>query len=100
MKLLTKQVRRRLPRLYETEAQEDPIAVVRFFAPDSSWVWYATEFDGEDVFFGLVRGLVEELGYFRLSDLRCAKGPLGLFIERDKWFEPTPLSKLSGRRAA
>jgi len=35
-----------------------------------------------------------EFGDFRLSELQAARGPLGLPIERDLYFEPTPLSKL------
>ena len=53
-----------------------------------------TEFDGEDLFFGLVDGFEKELGYFSLSELASVKGACGIGIERDKWFDPTPLSKL------
>lgn len=42
-------------------------AQVKFFTLDSNWTWYASEFDGEDVFFGLVSGFEVELGYFTLS---------------------------------
>ena len=89
MKLLTKELREALPPLYTNENEEDPKAVVKFFTPFSSWTWYATEFDGDDTFFGLVDGLDKELGYFSLSELES----LGPKIERDKWFKPTPLSK-------
>ena len=78
-----------------TEA--DPIGFVKFFTPDSNWTWYATEGseeDGDFVFFGYVCGFENEFGYFRLSELQEARGPLGLAIERDLYFEPTPLSKL------
>jgi len=34
---------------------------VSSFTPDSSWTWYAMEFDGVDTFFGLVNGFEEEL---------------------------------------
>ncbi len=44
------------------------------------------------MFFGLVVGFEEELGYFRLSELTQAHGPLGLPIERDLHFQPTRLS--------
>jgi hypothetical protein len=41
-----------------------------------------------------------EWGYFVLSELQAAKGPLGLPIERDLYFKPTPMSRLlaSGHR--
>ena len=96
MELLTSEIKAQLPLLYTTENEPDPTARVKFFTPDSSWTWYATEFDGEDLFFGLVQGHCEELGYFSLSELQSVKGPMGLPIERDLYFEPTALSKLRG----
>ncbi len=85
----------RLPRLRATEGQADPIAQVKYFTPDSSWTWYALEFDPEEeLFFGLVQGFAEEFGSFTLEELRVARGPLGLRIERDLSFRPTPVSRL------
>ncbi len=93
MQLLTKELREKLPPLGATERVDDPMALVKFFTPDSSWTWFATEFDGKDLFFGAVFGFEFELGYFRLSELEQTTGPLGLHIERDLYFKPTPLSK-------
>jgi hypothetical protein len=42
MKLLTKEIRQQLPRLYATENEEDPIVHVKFFSPWLNWTWYAT----------------------------------------------------------
>lgn len=96
--LLTEQIRKKLPRLYECEIQGlNAVAQVKFFTPDSSWTWYATEFDGEDVFFGLVVGHEAELGYFSLSELLSIRGPLGLPIERDLYYVPKPLKELMNR---
>jgi hypothetical protein len=93
--LLTKEIREELPKLYSQEEKGvEAQAVVKFFTPDSNWTWYATEFDGEDLFFGLVVGFETELGYFSLSELEGVKGPLGLPIERDLHFEPTCLRQL------
>jgi hypothetical protein len=95
MKLLTKAILKRLPPLYSTEEQGlNAVAQVKFFTPDSSWTWYATEFDGKDTFFGLADGFEKELGYFSLSELQSVRGKLGLPVERDKFFEPTPLKEL------
>ena len=93
--LLPKEIREKLPPLYANEeiglaAQ----ALVKFFTPDSNWTWYGSEFDGKDTFFGLVSGFEVELGYFFLSELESARGPLGLPIERDLHFEPKTLEKL------
>ncbi len=87
-------VRKQLPALYSTEHEPDPLMRVKFFTPDSGWTWYASEFDGEDIFFGYVVGLDQELGYFSLSELQAATGPFGLHIERDIHFEPTCLSEI------
>lgn len=95
MKLLTKKNIKDLPPLYSGEEQGlYAPAVVKFFTPDSNWTWYASEFDGKDLFFGLVSGHETELGYFSLSELAKARGPWGLPIERDRYFDPTPLAEL------
>ena len=95
MHLLTKAIRRKLPPLYVNESKgTEALAIVKFFTLDSSWTWYASEFDGDDLFFGLAVGVEPELGYFRLSELQTVRGKLGLPVERDRYFEPTPLREL------
>lgn len=123
-KLLTKETMRKLPALYAQEDKGgDAVVYLKFFTPDSSWTWYATEgnavvqeqVNGEyctvtmplrqwlqrkdgvlrDVeFFGLVDGQCKELGYFTLRELREARGPLGLAIERDAWWRPQTLREV------
>jgi len=97
MQLMTEEIKKTLPQLYSTEQEKDPIARVKFFTPWTNWTWYATEFDGDDIFFGLVDGFERELGYFALSELETVTGPAGLRIERDLYFTPTPLSQLPAR---
>ncbi|NMC64137.1 MAG: DUF2958 domain-containing protein [SAR324 cluster bacterium] len=88
-------IRQSLPELYSQEEQGlNAQAKVKYFTPDSNWTWYATEFDGQDTFFGLVNGFELELGYFTLSELQQACGPKGLPIERDIYFEPKSLQEL------
>jgi hypothetical protein len=95
MKLLTKEILEKLPKLYSQEEKGlEAVAIVKFFTPDSNWTWYATEFDGDDLFFGLVDGFEKEIGYFRLSELQSVKGALGLPIERDMFFKPKTLNEL------
>ncbi len=94
MELLPKELREQLPPLYSQEHVDDPLAVCKFFTPDSNWTWYAYEFDGQDLFFGLVYGFETEFGYFSLSELEQARGPLGLPIERDLHFTPKKLSEV------
>ena len=94
MKLLPKEIREILPPLYAQDGKGGKaIAYVKFFL--GSWTWWATEFDGEDTFFGLVEGFEKELGYFSLSELENIKGPLGLPIERDLHFQPQTLGEIA-----
>jgi hypothetical protein len=96
MKLLTKELETKLPALYENEEIGlDALAVVKFFNPVGAWTWYASEYDPkEKIFFGLVDGFEKELGYFSLEELESLELPMGLKIERDLYFNPTPLKDL------
>ena len=97
MQLLTLELRAQLPPLYSQEAIPDPIGHTKFFTPDSNWTWYVTEGaeDDDDFrFFGYVVGFETEWGYFVLSELESARGPRGLPIERDLYFEPRPFSMI------
>ena len=100
IELLPNELRVQLPLLYSQEHEEDPLVICKFFTPDSNWTWYALEFDGEDLFFGWVIGFEQELGYFCLSELAEARGPLGLAIERDIHFSPTRLSEVKKHHAS
>ena len=91
MKLLTQEIKSRIPKLYSQEHVEDPIIHVKFFTPWSNWTWYATEAEYDEEyktwrFFGLIDGHEKELGYFLLSELESVQGPYGLKIERDRHF--------------
>lgn len=98
-KMMTKEIREAIPALYEQDGKgREAIAYVHYFCPWNGWDWYGTEFDGEDTFFGLVRGFEEELGYFslsELSDLKVAPGGYAInAVERDIHWEPKPLSEV------
>jgi len=90
MKLLTKAIEKKIPKLYSTEevATEEKKVVVKFFTPWSNWTWFVFEGnqleDGDWEFFGMVHGNTQEMGYFKLSELQEIKGPFGLKIERDR----------------
>ena len=96
MKLLTKEIVAKLPKLYSQEDKKpsEVKIAIKFFDPTGSWTWYVTEGEeqegGDWMFFGLVDGFEKELGYFTLSQLLSAKeGVTGLQsvpIERDKYF--------------
>jgi len=95
-KLLTEELRRQLPPLYSQENKgSQAVAYVKFFTPDSNWTWWGLEFDGEDTFFGLVEGHVKEFGYFSLRELENVRGPLGLPVERDLYWQPKTLAQIA-----
>lgn len=101
MMLLTKENREALPSIgSQDSAGLEAVAYVKFFCPWNQWTWWATEFDPEKgLFFGLVRGHEEELGYFTLEEIEAVRGPGGLRIERDRHFTPCTLRDImDGRR--
>ena len=96
MKLMTQEVRKQLPPLYSQEEKGGKaVAHLKLFSPVGCFTWYATEFDGEDTFFGLVEGHEKELGYFSLKELESVRGPLGLGIERDLYWTPKSLDEIA-----
>jgi hypothetical protein len=96
MKLLTQELRQKIPPLCAQDGKGgQSIVYTKFFCPSSSWTWYVTEYDREDTFFGLVDGHFKELGYFSLAELEELTGPMGLPIERDLGFKPTPLQEIA-----
>ena len=103
MKLMTKEIEKKLPPLYHFETSgKEPVATVKFFDPTGSWTWYVTEGqkqdDGDWLFWGAVDGFEFEYGYFTLNELKHAKdnckGIYALPIERDLYFHATPLHQL------
>jgi|SRR5665213_1982418 len=92
MKLLTKAIEAKFKTspIGAHDGEKFPKIIVKFFTPDSSWTWYATEGnpmpDGDFEFFGLVEGHESELGYFRLSEIQEIRGNFGLPVERDLHF--------------
>ena len=105
MKLLPKEIRDALPPLYAQDGKGGKaIVYAKFFTPDGQWSWHILE--GEPVlneagseidfqFFGLVDGTEKELGYFNLSELEEVRGPMGLPIERDLYWQPKTLAQVA-----
>jgi len=104
MQLLTKEIRDKFKQIGSQDGKgEEAVCVVKFFNPTGSWTWYATEFDGEDIFFGLVDGFELEWGSFSLSELQTTKGRFGLGIERDMHIgmpKMKDISALKGRESS
>lgn len=97
MKLLTEEIKKQLPALYSTEQIpcDEKICIAKFFNPCGSWTWYAVEYDPTDkIFFGWVKGDFPEWGPFSLEELQNYKGPLGIGIERDRFFTPKKMKDI------
>lgn len=91
MKLLTKEIMKKLPKLYATEniPLNEKDVVCKFFNPCGAGTWYVIEGQQEEedfIFFGLVDLHEKEFGYFSLNELQSVKLPFGLTIERDIHF--------------
>ena len=94
-KLIPDEILSSIPDLYETEGSLNPICHVKLFTPDSSWTWFVIEYSADrSTCYGYVQGLDSELGYFTLEELESVHGPLGLAIERDLSFTPTPFATI------
>lgn len=112
MKLLTKEIRRQLPKRQNVKKAGDYIAYAKFFLVCGGWTWYACEFDGEDIFYGFVIGLFPEFGTFSLKELKSlhftfkSAGDNRLVpvltesqddapaVERDRFFKPIALKDI------
>jgi len=113
MKLLTKEIMKKLPPVYAQDSLGGEAVIhVKFFTPDANWTWFITEGnpivirgdvrmelaegyagvqEGDEIvdwmFFGLVHGFEKEYGSVLLSQIQAVRGALNLPVERDKYFE-------------
>lgn len=92
MELIPQEAKQQIPKLYETEQQNNPIAYVKLFL--DAWTWYITEMSiDNNICFGyVISPFGAELGYFSLEEIKGIKGSLGIGVERDLSFKPTRLS--------
>jgi hypothetical protein len=111
MKLMTKEIEKRIPKLYSTEkvALEEKVAVCKFFDPCGRYTYYVVEGeyemeDGQPLdyrFFGYCVSPLgpdcDEWGYASLNEIARVRNRFGLGIERDLHFEPKKVSELIQR---
>ena len=93
--LIPENIKKQIPKLYETEDISDPVIYVKLFL--DGWTWYITELSIDwDIAFGYVVSpyCSGELGYFSLNEIQSIKGSLGIGVERDLSFKPTKLSQI------
>jgi len=101
MRLMTKAIEKKIPKLYAQDGKgESAIVYVKFFLPGTRWTWYVTEFDGKDTFFGYVISGIDpsfdEWGYASLKELEMLTliKSYELKVERDLYFEPKTLREV------
>ena len=94
MELIPQNLLKTIPKLYETEEQNNPIVYIKLFL--DGWSWFITEIsiDGDIAFGYVVSPFGAELGYFSLEEIKGIRGSLGLGVERDLSFKPTKLSSI------
>jgi Protein of unknown function (DUF2958) len=84
-----------VPALGTTEYGGDPLLHVKLFTPDAGWRWYIAEYDAEQrLAVAFVPGAESEWDVLALDDLAAMRGPLGLAVERDLFWQATPLSRV------
>lgn len=87
------------PDLYTNFALDDQDALgdvrpfIKLFTPDAGakWLIAAAPPDQTELLYGLCdlgQGF-PEAGYVSLDELMALRGPLGLHVERDLWFDPS-----------
>ena len=77
-----------------TGGEEDGLTrdskTVKLFTPDSGGTWFLCEYDADDdMAFGLCDLGMPELGYVSITEIREVRGPLGLPVEVDLWWDGT-----------
>ena len=99
MKLITKEILKRLPKLGDTaEKNSSEVKVpLKLFNPCGGESWFITEYDPEsEIAFGYVTGVqFPELGYISIKELKSIRLKWGLTIERDMhWNMKTTLKEV------
>lgn len=96
MKLLTKQLIENLKK--NKSNVKDPLVLVHYFNPVGRGNWFGITYNEKnDIMFGYVSlfgDWNDELGDFYLKELEDINLPLGLHIERELNWQPTPLSEV------
>lgn len=95
---ISKKLSEQFPYLSGTSLQTDPLIICKFFLPDSKWAFYATEFDGKEIFFGyfIEPGLM--FSVMTLSGMNKIRSEKGFSVKRDTHFVPCRLSEIMKER--
>ena len=98
MKLLTKEILKKLPPLYSTKDKDtnEIMVYLKLFTPDANGTWYIAEYDPEtEIMYGFCNPMGDktyaELDIVSFNELKSIRGSLGLPIERDRSWKPKTL---------
>jgi hypothetical protein len=95
MKLLTKAIANKALNQYDKGADMEQMVVAKFFNPVGRGVWYLMNMHKDrDYCWGICHIFDWEIGSFSLNELKEVGLPLGLKIERDKFFKPVKAIEL------
>lgn len=95
MVLMTKKIKERAEKQYKQGSSLKQMIVAKFFDPCGNFTWYLMNKDPEDTYcWGIVDGFAIEMGSFDIQELQEYKGPLGIGIERDKFWTPITAKEL------
>ena len=95
MKLLTVALKKKFARTGAQQDIEDPVIIAKYFMCYTNWTFYVTEFDpSTKVLTGIFQWLETEWGTLGLHHLKSLRGPLGVKVERDKFFKSLRMSEL------
>lgn len=88
MKLLTKEIIAKFEKTGRQEDTTNPLIILKIFNPAGGETWYMTEYDPENKeFYGYITGSwTDEWGYSSLEKMEAVKGPIGIGLERDRYF--------------
>jgi hypothetical protein len=93
--LLTQKDIKQLTTNHESRVKTDESSnvVVKLFNPTGAGTWYLTElYHDKNIAYGLCCITEAEFGNVSVEELKSLKLPMGLTIEKDKWF---PANKYS-----
>jgi hypothetical protein len=100
MESLPNDLRQKIPRLYCTRHEADPIVWVKFVSPSLNWRWYIIECEAVDratIFYGWMVSALDPLGRFIRYDLTSMQAYFGITIEREEQFVPCHLSRVKAQ---
>lgn len=101
MELIPQGVRAKIPTLYRTRRESDPMVWIKFYSPFFNWQWYIVECDQVDrilIFYGWMTHTTEPQGRFIRSDLASMRAYFGITIERDPQFAACRLSAVQQQK--